>query len=45
MKFGDSGIDLELRIWIQDPENGLWLDTVQAVARHIRKQRNDTREF
>ncbi|OIQ03656.1 MAG: mechanosensitive ion channel protein MscS [Zetaproteobacteria bacterium CG06_land_8_20_14_3_00_59_53] len=23
MNFGDSGIELELRIWIQDPENGL----------------------
>jgi len=23
MQFGDSGIELELRIWIQDPENGL----------------------
>jgi peptidoglycan/xylan/chitin deacetylase (PgdA/CDA1 family) len=31
--------------YAQDPENGLWLDTVQAVAKHIRKQRNDTKEF
>jgi len=23
MRFGDSGIDLELRIWIADPENGI----------------------
>jgi len=23
MQFGDNGIELELRIWIQDPENGL----------------------
>jgi len=22
-KFGDNGIELELRIWIQDPENGV----------------------
>jgi hypothetical protein len=25
--------------YAQDPANGLWLDTVQAVARYIRKQR------
>ena len=23
MAFGDSGIELELRVWIQDPEAGL----------------------
>jgi peptidoglycan/xylan/chitin deacetylase (PgdA/CDA1 family) len=31
--------------YAQDPANGLWLDTVQAVANHIRKQRTVTREF
>ena len=31
--------------YAQDPANGIWLDSVQAVANHIRKQRNDTREF
>lgn len=31
--------------YAQDPANGLWLDTVQAVANYIRKQRTDTREF
>ncbi len=28
--------------YAQDPANGLWLDTVQAVARYIRKQRTGT---
>jgi peptidoglycan/xylan/chitin deacetylase (PgdA/CDA1 family) len=28
--------------YAQDPANGLWLDTVQAVARYILKQRNGT---
>jgi peptidoglycan/xylan/chitin deacetylase (PgdA/CDA1 family) len=31
--------------YAQDPANGIWLDTVQAVANHIRKQRTDTKEF
>jgi peptidoglycan/xylan/chitin deacetylase (PgdA/CDA1 family) len=31
--------------YAQDPANGIWLDTVQAVANHIRKQRTDIREF
>ena len=31
--------------YAQDPANGLWLDTVQAVANYIRKQRTDTKEF
>ena len=31
--------------YAKDPANGLWLDSVQAVANHIRKKRNDTREF
>jgi peptidoglycan/xylan/chitin deacetylase (PgdA/CDA1 family) len=26
--------------YAQDPANGLWLDTVEAVTRHIRKQRS-----
>lgn len=25
--------------YAQDPDNGLWIDTVEAVTRHIRKQR------
>ena len=28
--------------YVRDPANGLWLDTVEAVARHIFKQRTDT---
>lgn len=28
--------------YAQDPANGVWLDTVQAVARYILKQRNGT---
>jgi len=28
--------------YVQDPANGLWLDTVQAVARYILKQRTGT---
>jgi peptidoglycan/xylan/chitin deacetylase (PgdA/CDA1 family) len=28
--------------YAQDPANGLWLDTVQAVTRYIRKQRSGT---
>jgi len=31
--------------YAQDPANGIWLDSVQAVANHIRKQRTNTREF
>ena len=31
--------------YAQDPANGIWFDTVQAVANHIIKQRTDTREF
>ena len=31
--------------YAQDPANGIWLDTVQAVADHIRQQRANTREF
>ena len=27
--------------YAQDPANGLWLDTVEAVTRHIQKQRED----
>ncbi len=28
--------------YVRDPANGLWLDTVEAVARHISKQRTGT---
>ena len=31
--------------YAQDPTNGIWLDSVQAVANYIRKQRTDTKEF
>jgi peptidoglycan/xylan/chitin deacetylase (PgdA/CDA1 family) len=31
--------------YAQDPANGIWLDTVQAIANHIHKQRTDKREF
>ena len=31
--------------YARDPANGIWLDTVQSVADHIRKQRTDTRGF
>ena len=31
--------------YAQDPANGIWLDTVQAVAKHIRKQRTNTMEL
>jgi hypothetical protein len=31
--------------YAQNPADGLWLDTVQAVANHILKQRTDTKEL
>jgi len=31
--------------YARDPANGIWLDSVQAVANHIRKQRTNTREY
>lgn len=31
--------------YAKDPANGIWLDSVQAIANHIHKQRTDTRDF
>lgn len=31
--------------YARDPANGIWLDSVQAVADYVRKQRTDTREL
>jgi len=31
--------------YAQDPANGIWLDTVQTIANHIRQQRTNTTEL
>ena len=40
MQFGDHGIDLELRFWIADPQNGVnnvRSDVNRAIWRHFKE--------